>query len=466
MLAREGRPGAGCLTRRRRGGQTVQARAAPRGRAPHAVLPRLPPAPSLPMSRIAPRAAALAVLVSCACAPPPRIAPVPAEIPALEAAAARDPRDPVAAVRLAAAYRAAGRMDDARTLLERTLANAPDHPEATLLLGTVYEEGERFENAARLYERAEARVRDGDTRDEIRGRRVALRRLVLRAAVRDALRREGELAAQAPEAGTVAVFPFLFQGEDPRLAPLSRALAEMLSTDLAQTPRLTVLERARVQALVDEMALAQRGLTDGGTAARSGRLLGAAHVVQGSVRGGGEAVGLDAFVVDVARGPDGGGPLSRAGGAEQVLDLEKELALGIYAALGVELTPAERARVTRRQTESLQALLAFGTGLEAMDAGDFARATEAFRAAAQADPGFDLARRRASEASAAATAAAPGALAEAAVRRMDDALEVRPTVDLADLAELPDRRDPASESLGGEQLGSRRTSVEIIIRRP
>jgi Tfp pilus assembly protein PilF/TolB-like protein len=417
------------------------------------------------MRSTARRAAALAALALCACTPPPRPAPVPAQIPALEAAAGRAPGDPVPAVRLAAAYRAAGRADDARTLLERALANAPDHPEATLLLGTVYEEGGRLAEAEALYARAADRIRDGGVRDRLRGRRVALRRQALRQAARESIRREGELAGAAPAPGTVAVFPFLFQGDDPRLAPLSRALAEMLSTDLAQSPRLTVLERARVQALVDEMALGASGVADGATAARGGRLLGAAHVVQGGVRGGGDAVGLDAFVVDVARGPDGGGPLSRAGGAEQVLDLEKELALGIYAALGVELTAAERARVSRRQTESLQALLAFGAGLEAMDRGDFAAADASFRAAVAADPGFDLARRRAGDAAAAAGAESAAAVAELAVRRMD-AHEDRPSVDLADVAELPDRRDPASESLGGEQIGTRRTGIEIIIRRP
>ena len=87
----------------------------------------------------------------------------------------------------------------------------------------------------------------------------------------------GEIAIRAFRAAfelgarTVAVFPFLYRGSDPALEPLGRALSELLVTDLGQVKRLRVLERARVQVLLDEMDLAERGLVDSTTAARSGR---------------------------------------------------------------------------------------------------------------------------------------------------------------------------------------------------
>ena len=61
---------------------------------------------------------------------------------------------------------------------------------------------------------------------------------------------------------------------------------------------------------------------------------------------------------------------------------------------GVELTPAERVRINERQTESVQALLTFGRGLIASDAGDFRQAEVYFAEASSFDPSFALAQSR------------------------------------------------------------------------
>ncbi|HEX5725445.1 MAG TPA: hypothetical protein VFX98_08260, partial [Longimicrobiaceae bacterium] len=63
-------------------------------------------------------AASLALAAACAAAPP-------RDVPTLEARAAAAPGDTESALRLAAAYRDAGRLDDARPLLETAVANAP-----------------------------------------------------------------------------------------------------------------------------------------------------------------------------------------------------------------------------------------------------------------------------------------------------------------------------------------------------
>jgi len=70
------------------------------------------------------------------------------------------------------------------------------------------------------------------------------------------------------------------------------------------------------------------------------------------------------------------------------MEAEKRMVFGIIEELGVELTAAERERISERQTESLDALLAFGRGLAAMDRGDFEAAVQDFEAAVDIDPGF------------------------------------------------------------------------------
>jgi len=414
--------------------------------------------------------AAAAVLLGCASAPPP---PAPAQIPALEARLARDSSDIDAMVQLGAAYRQAGRSAEARWLLERALARRPDNALTALYLGLTYEDQGDLGRARELYTRyveAEAAPGMRDVQRRIRARLPLLARRELEAAVRSAIAREAELAGTEPAASRVAVFPFLYGGADPELRPLGRALAELLATDLSQVQRVTVLERARVQLLLDELALADSGYVDPATAARSGRLLGAGRIVQGRIAGGADALRLEAAVVRAGTGEAVGGAVREEDELRRLFDMEKRLALALFESLGVQLTPAERERVNRRPTQSLQALLEYGLGLEAEDAGDYARAAAHYGRAEAADPGFAEARtrREGAEGAAAAvreTTAQLSALASAAAG-FGAAAPASIEIDQV-LQQLPafNGRDAAAEILGREGIG-RRSVIEIILRPP
>jgi hypothetical protein len=79
---------------------------------------------------------------------------------------------------------------------------------------------------------------------------------------------------------------------------------------------------------------------------------------------------------------------------QRLLDLEKELVLGLATQLGIQLTEAERQRILRQGPRSLAAFLAYSQGLEAMDRGDYRAAAAAFNAAVRADPNFSAAREQ------------------------------------------------------------------------
>lgn len=87
-------------------------------------------------------------------------------------------------------------------------------------------------------------------------------------------------------------------------------------------------------------------------------------------------------------------PLSASEAIDRFFAMEKQLAFDLYEELGVELTPAERERVSEYQTESIEALLAYGRGLAAYDAGDFDLAQQYFSEAAGIDPSFTLTASR------------------------------------------------------------------------
>ena len=355
---------------------------------------------SLSSVKIARWLAALALTASagaCATSGAFPATPAPAEIPSLEATIASDPRDVDTGLRLAAAYRGVDRLVDARAVVDTLLVSFPGDPGLLLMGGALAEDAGDFPGARVAYSAALESGVSGDMRGEVERRLEAVRRAELRAEVQSALTREAELTQREPPPGTVAIFPFLYEGSDPSWEPLALALPEMLATDLQVTGRLQVLERVRVQALIDEMVLGVSGRVAEETAARTGRLLGARNVVQGRYRiEGGERIGLDAAVVEVgAAGQVQVDPLSDDDVIDQLFALEKRLALDLHEEMGVQLTPAERERINERQTESVQALLELGRGIAAENEGDFAQAREHYDAAASIDPGFALARQRA-----------------------------------------------------------------------
>lgn len=407
------------------------------------------------------------------------VPPDPAHLPLLEAEIPTQGNSIDFLTRLGATYRSAGRLDEARDVLERAVsASGSLYSPARLYLALTYEDLERWSEAATAYSEYGRLAPVGQLSREASRRIPVMRRAALQEEVRTALTQEAQLAGRPTEAAVLAVFPFTYIGADPDLAPLGRALADLLVTDLAQTDRLRVLERARVQLLADEIALGASGRVDEATAARSGRLLGAGRIVVGTVADQGEFLRLEGTVVAAETGQGAlAAPVSEQDRLAQFFDAQKRLVLGLYEGMGVELTTAERERVNRRPTQNLQALLAYGRGLEALDGGDFAAAAERFQQAATIDPGFQAAVGAATEASAAAAATSTGTtqLAQAADR------EVLAAGSASDLlwqndalrqleASIPQisGRNPFPESQGTDRLAGlpRSAPVDVLIRRP
>ena len=227
---------------------------------------------------------------------------------------------------------------------------------------------------------------------------AALTRRQLTDDARQAIQQERTLGAVPGPPTTVAVLPLRFSGSDSSLRPLERGFAELLTTDLSRSSKLTVVERARIQTLLDELALQQSGRTDASTNVRAGRLLRAGRVVQGSIFQVGESqLRVDAAVLDVpttevrgtARGEDE---------IDRLFDLEKRIALGLFDQLGVTLTVAERNAIEQRPTRSLAAFLAYSRGLTAEDDGRFEDASRFYRDAIRIDPGFGAALQRSRDA--------------------------------------------------------------------
>ena len=227
------------------------------------------------------------------------------------------------------------------------------------------------------------------------GRYHRIRRLLIRQELRNLLAREAQLSEKRMSTQTLAVFPLNYQGKDKRFAPLGRGLSEMIIIDLGQVQQLRLLERIRLQTLIDELKLAQTELIDPQSAPRLGKLLGAGRIIAGSF----DVTKKKDLKVDVLswdiinrQFPEA---TTQSDALTNLFLLEKDLVFGIIEQLGIELTPEEREKIQFFPTKNLQAFLAYCRGLEEEDAGDFINALQFYQKAKALDPEFDLAQQKA-----------------------------------------------------------------------
>jgi hypothetical protein len=206
---------------------------------------------------------------------------------------------------------------------------------------------------------------------------------------------EGQLNPSRIPPRSLSVMPFEAAADDSMLTRLGYALSAFLSADLSTSPQLQLVERQHIDAIVREVGLTQQGMIDARSAPRIGRLIGAFRSVIGTIsRTNDNSLILSSRIVEVVNGQVRA-PVTGSASLDRIIDAEKALALRLFADLNITLTPAQRARVERRQTTNLAALLAFGRGVEAEAHGDAAGAIRAFQEAARIDPGFEAARTQA-----------------------------------------------------------------------
>ena len=272
--------------------------------------------------------------------------------------------------------------------IDRGLGQKPGDPLANYYLGLAYlHNGQRTE-AVETWKSYQNK-REPLMEAEIRKQLTLVEIFDSIHSARQALKEEKELATLPPRPGTVAVFYFKDLSSDNRFRYLQKAMAEMIITDLAQVKSLQVLERVRVQFLLTEMQLGQTGIVEEKTAPRAGRLLGAENLIVGSLEPG--SLAAKASVASTTT-EDVVGAFSVTAEQEEFFVLEKEIVFNILKVLPVTFTPEEEREFNKYHTKNLQAVLYFGQGLDALDAGQWKDARIFFKQATEEDPDFNLAR--------------------------------------------------------------------------
>lgn len=158
---------------------------------------------------------------------------------------------------------------------------APGETLVGYYLGLIALKREDNENALRLLQQYAREDPEGAGVREVPKTLTLLASAQLQQEVATAVAREKDVAAAPPEPGSIAVQAFVNKGNEAYRA-MAKGLAAMIIADLNKVPGLKVLEREKVQLLVNEAKLGDSGLADTASAVRSGRLMRAEKVVVGN----------------------------------------------------------------------------------------------------------------------------------------------------------------------------------------
>ncbi|HUI11626.1 MAG TPA: hypothetical protein VL221_14930 [Bacteroidota bacterium] len=206
---------------------------------------------------------------------------------------------------------------------------------------------------------------------------------------------EDSLGRQNTPSNAVAVFPLVYQGTDQKFSALGMGLSEMMTIDLGHVKKLRLVERLRVEELMNELRFSASSAVDPSTAPRLGKFLAAGEIVGGSYNvPGGSTLRMDVASQDIGKSK----PPSTETESDQLENLfrvQKEIVFKVVKGMGITLTRAEIDDIQRIPTKNLQAFIAYSVGLEKEGQGDFEAAGVYFHQASALDPSFAPAKAKA-----------------------------------------------------------------------
>ncbi len=173
---------------------------------------------------------------------------------------------------------------------------------------------------------------------------------------------------------------------------LEKGLADMLVTDLS-AQGLTVVERARLEALIDEQKLQGTKFFDPGTAVKVGKGLGATHVVIGALAAMQPELRLDLRLIEVATTKIVV-TAKVVGPANTLFDLEQQLVAKFVEAFERRFTASP---TPQTKVRDVAALLEYSRGVDLADKGELESAKKKIEQTIKLSPGFALARTRKDE---------------------------------------------------------------------
>ncbi len=294
---------------------------------------------------------------------------------------------------LGVAYYEKGNLTKAEDALKQANQIQPD-ARIHLYLGLIYEKQEDYDKAINAYTTSLSLQPKGKTASMTRAHLDRLMSKKIEVDISRALENEANIDTDTIPENTIAVANFDASHLSPELAPIARGLAEFTSIDLAKVQSLTVVERLKLDMILQELKLGESGYVDPASAPRMGRLMGAQRLVTGLLMGiGEEGLRLDAAIVNTIDSSSAR-PEGVEGELEKFFKVQKDFVFRIIDSLGITLTAEERDAISEVPTESYLAFLAYSRGLNYQSRGMYGAAEREFNKAVQLDGNFQQAGQR------------------------------------------------------------------------
>ncbi len=315
----------------------------------------------------------------------------------LTIATTEQPQDARIWARLGEAQYYAGHDSDAVDALNKALVLDDKLYGSYLFLGFVAEKLGNLDRALWYYQVYVDRKPNTAMARDTQRRIAALKLQRAEAFAQDAIAKEKELSPAGYPDSTIGVVYFNADRLPDSLRPLAKGLAEMMVTDLSKVPKLQVVERLRIDRIIDELKLSSSAAFDSTTAPRMGKLLGAARVLGGDISSLPQnRLRMDPQLVSAKTG-EVSMPGEQVGALGKVMSMEKDMVFAVLKKMNIKLTAAERAAIAKIPTDSLEAFMAFSRGLDYQDRGEFDKAQREFNRAHTIDPSFTAAGQHSTE---------------------------------------------------------------------
>ncbi len=316
---------------------------------------------------------------------------------------AAHPENAAAWRELGVAYYQMGELEKADDALKQANIIAPD-ARTHLFFGLIYEKQKQYDKAIDAYAASLNLNPSRRTRELVA---VHLDQLVYEKMSQEValvIDHESEIQTDTIPQNSVAVVNFDGSHLGDELAPLAVGLAEFTSADLAKVKSLNVVERLKIDAVMNELKLSSSGYVEPSSAPRVGKLLGSSKIITGSLL----SIGDDGFRIDgvIVGATDSSSQFTEAnqGILKEIFAVQKQFVFDIIDSLGITLTIEERDAIAEVPTESYLAFLAYSRGLGYQQQGMHEFARQEFNSAATYDANFSAAQTQVTKAAAAAAA--------------------------------------------------------------
>ncbi|MBI5573616.1 MAG: hypothetical protein HY919_03575 [Elusimicrobia bacterium] len=133
--------------------------------------------------------------------------------------------------------------------------------------------------------------------------------------------------------GTIAVLNFKNNSPNKNWNYMESAVAEIFTSNLAGNSDFKVIEREKLNKILEEQKLNQSGIVDENTAVKIGKILGAIDIVFGSITQLGKTIIITARVIKIETGEIYAGETVNSENEEELPEMVKKLSDKIAASL-------------------------------------------------------------------------------------------------------------------------------------